>query len=177
MWQGAHPSSRQMYLRAFTCPGQILVHGRVVHLRRVGDAAGSGIGARLCGGVHGRNHLFLSRARESAQTGIYSTIPRLAPPVKSGKNASAEAVRALKKGCTGSRTAADPWSGNRSPANTRGAVPHSGGSAGQQVWVLPSHGLDVLGRGLEQLVGQVSQGRATATSSPISGTDGSASRR
>ena len=71
MWQGAHPSSRQMYLRAFTCPGQILVHGRVVHLRRVGDAAGSGIGARLCGGVHGRNHLFLSRARESAQTGIF----------------------------------------------------------------------------------------------------------
>ena len=31
-------------------------------------------------------------------------------------------------------------------------------SAGQQVGVLPSHGLDVLGRGLEQLVGQVSQG-------------------
>src|SRR5665647_3424061 len=31
-------------------------------------------------------------------------------------------------------------------------------SAGPQVGVLPSHGLDVLGRGLEQLVGQVSQG-------------------
>jgi len=46
VWQGAHPAGRQVYLRAFTCPGRILVHGRVMHLRGVGGPPGSGIGDR-----------------------------------------------------------------------------------------------------------------------------------
>jgi len=52
VWQGARPSGGQMHLGAFTFPRRNFVHGRVVHLRRVGDAVDGSIGARMCEGAH-----------------------------------------------------------------------------------------------------------------------------
>lgn len=51
MLQGAHPSRGQMHLRAFACPCRVLVHGRVVHLRRIARACG-GFGSHMCRSVH-----------------------------------------------------------------------------------------------------------------------------
>jgi hypothetical protein len=41
--QGAHPAGRQVYLGTAALSGRVLVHGCVVKLRCVADAAGGGI--------------------------------------------------------------------------------------------------------------------------------------